>query len=216
MLPCKNDRKYRKGVFQTNLEEHQKVVNNLHPPPKQNYTIKVRKQCNSTTNKSAITSHTSRENHILYGQGPNDSNRRKQVWETIWTRRSQWVMNRDEGSYKHVYDDVIQYGCFQNHRGSCPVRIIESHNRFVVVSGKPQIWKWYEENAKPKRIPKLYIIIIYMKYFFSQAICTTHSLKWSNKIWLLGAGLCLRQFCHPMKNSYTNTLFWLHNTQWKH
>ena len=69
----------------------------------------------STINKSALTDHTTTENHIIDWEGVNivdkEPNRRIQhIKEAIWIRKTRTPINRDEGNYElpHVYDDVIK------------------------------------------------------------------------------------------------------------
>ena len=79
------------------------------------YTRSQRKESLTELNKSAITDHVARANHIIDWEGASILEReenRKARWirESIWIRRrGTKTMNRDEGVYNlsHVYDPLI-------------------------------------------------------------------------------------------------------------
>ena len=117
-IPCRDcDMSYigeTGRLFRYRLEEHQKDVNST---PVTQFTRNARKQSQSTVNKSALTDHTTTENHEIDWEGAKvidkeGHKRKRHVREAIWIRRTEKNMNRDEGNYElaHVYDDVILAG----------------------------------------------------------------------------------------------------------
>ncbi len=117
-IPCTNCDKQYIGetgrLFRTRVEEHKKDVGSV---PQHQYTRGHRKESQSTMHKSALTDHSTQENHIIDWDGAKvidkeSHQRKRQVRESIWIRRTVDALNRDEGSYElsHTYDDVIQSG----------------------------------------------------------------------------------------------------------
>ena len=99
-------------LFKTRLNEHMKDAENAQ---KEHDTRCKKKRLQPTTNKSALTDHTTNENHLIDWEGvkvaDRESHRRRRlVKETIWIRKTKAAINRDEGIYElpHVYNDVIQ------------------------------------------------------------------------------------------------------------
>ena len=98
----------------TRITEHKKDV--------QEKTTKILtrqelKTAQSTLNKSAITDHTTRTNHIIDWEGvkilDREENRRlRQVKEAINIRRTYNTMNRDQGAYtlSGVYEPLFTTG----------------------------------------------------------------------------------------------------------
>ena len=105
-IPCKQcPRAYigetgrRLGV---RLKEHREdVVKNTESAP---YTRSQRKASENTDNKSALTDHATRANHIIDWDnttivGREDNRLRRQIRETIRIRREIRPLNRDKGNY---------------------------------------------------------------------------------------------------------------------
>ena len=91
------------------LDEQKNDVKNA---PKEQHS---RNEKQSTTNKSVLTDHTTTENHLIDVEGVKvvymESHRRRRlVKEVTWTRKTEAVINQDEGNYElpHVYDDVTR------------------------------------------------------------------------------------------------------------
>ena len=117
-IPCRDcDMSYvceTGRLFKYRLEEHKKDVNSV---PVQQFARNARKQSQSTLNKSALTDHTTVENHEIDWAGAKvldkeSHKRRRHVREALWIRRTEGAINRDEGNYElpHMYDDVILAG----------------------------------------------------------------------------------------------------------
>ena len=116
-IPCKNcSTTYvgeTKRQFGIRLSEHRKEAEKA---SKTKYTRSQRKESQTELNKSAITDHVARENHIIDWDNAKIMEResdRKARWvrESIWIRkRGATTMNRDEGVFNlsHVYDPLLK------------------------------------------------------------------------------------------------------------
>jgi uncharacterized protein YjbK len=78
------------------------------------YTRSQRKVSEKEYNKSAITDHTTQENHVIDWNNikivaKESDLRTRQIKEAIWIRKEKSPMNRDEGAYKlsHTYDTLL-------------------------------------------------------------------------------------------------------------
>ena len=115
-IPCKNcSHTYvgeTKRQFGVRLNEHKKEADKA---ASNKFTRSQRKESQSEINKSAITDHVARNNHIIDWEGASILEResdRKDRWvrESIWIRkRGTKTMNRDEGIFNlsHVYDPLL-------------------------------------------------------------------------------------------------------------
>jgi hypothetical protein len=115
-IPCKNCKRSFIGetgrLFKTRLEEHKAdVTSNTNSQ----FTRSQRKISQSTIHKSAITDHTTQENHEIDWENAKiidkeTHKRRRHVKEAIWIKRTKGAINRDEGNYQlsHLYEAVIQ------------------------------------------------------------------------------------------------------------
>ncbi len=114
-IPCRDcDMSYvgeTGRLFKYRLEEHKKDVNSV---PVQQFTRNARKQSQSTLNKSALTDHTTVENHEIDWAGAKvldkeSHKRRRHVREALWIRRTEGAINQDKGHYElpHMYDESI-------------------------------------------------------------------------------------------------------------
>ena len=95
----------------TRIDEHKKDCDKIQP---QKFTRAQKQESKQTYNKSAITDHAGRENHVIDWEGTRlvaresqDSARR--IREAIWIKRTPNNMNRDGGAYQlsDIYDAVI-------------------------------------------------------------------------------------------------------------
>ena len=66
-----------------------------------------KKRSQSTTNKSALTDHTTTKKHKVVNR--ESYGRRRHVKDEIWIRKAKAAINRDDGNYElpHVHDNVI-------------------------------------------------------------------------------------------------------------
>ncbi len=115
-IPCKNCDDVYVGengrLLKTRLEEHKKDVTQ---EEEEQYTRSARRASERTFNKSAVTDHVKRLNHVVDWEDTRivdrESNKRKRhVRESIWIKRAgPQAMNRDEGNYDlpSVYVAVI-------------------------------------------------------------------------------------------------------------
>ena len=93
------------------INEHKKEVETLES---KKYTRAERKTSLTEFNKSAVTDHAHRHNHLIDWDNTRildreGDTRTRQVKEAIWIRKNASVMNRDEGAYKlgTVYNQVL-------------------------------------------------------------------------------------------------------------
>ena len=95
----------------TRIEEHKKDCDKL---SQRKYTRSQKTESQSTNNKSAITDHAGRHNHIidwestrLIARESHDQARR--IREAIWIRKTPCNMNRDGGAYQlsDIYSSAI-------------------------------------------------------------------------------------------------------------
>jgi hypothetical protein len=93
------------------VEEHRKDVESKEDV---RYTRSQRKVSEKEYNKSAITDHTTQENHVIDWNNikivaKESELRTRQIKEAIWIRKEKSPMNRDEGAYKlsHTYDTLL-------------------------------------------------------------------------------------------------------------
>jgi len=82
-------------------EEHRKEVESI---SNRTFTRSDRKSRAAGINKSAITDHVAKENHVINWPGANILDREghrktRQVKESIWIRKEPNCMNRDGGAY---------------------------------------------------------------------------------------------------------------------
>ena len=80
----------------------------------QKFTRSQKAESKQTYNKSAITDHAGRENHVIDWEGTQLVARENQDWarrirEAIWIKRTPNNMNRDGGAYQlsDIYDAAI-------------------------------------------------------------------------------------------------------------
>ena len=116
-IPCKNcDSKYigeTSRLFKTRLGEHRREAEAVSKERK--YTRSEKVTASKIYNKSAITDHVMRDNHVIDWEGAGvlaneRDTRARRVREAIWIRRSQpAVLNRDQGAYQlpQVYNSII-------------------------------------------------------------------------------------------------------------
>ena len=117
-IPCKNcDQSYIGETgrnFSYRLEEHQKNVADV--TSKRKFTRSERKMSETEYNKSALTDHAAKLNHVINWEGTRFIDREAQEWprrirESIWIRREAHPINRDEGGHhlSHLYNPVLNY-----------------------------------------------------------------------------------------------------------
>ena len=116
-ISCKNcDNKYigeTSRLFKTRLGEHRREAEAVSKERK--YTRSEKVTAGKIYNKSAITDHVMRDNHVIDWEGAGvldheRDTRARRVREAIWIRRSQpAVLNRDQGAYQlpQVYNSII-------------------------------------------------------------------------------------------------------------
>ena len=116
-IPCQScDAKYigeTGRLFGTRLQEHKKEVENVDGGRR--FTRAERKKSETTYNKSAITDHTSRNNHIIDWEGAKIKDREahkqtRHIKEAIWIRKTKNAMNRDQGNYQlpTIYNSILK------------------------------------------------------------------------------------------------------------
>ena len=95
----------------TRIEEHKKDCQKLDG---QSYTRSQRASASQVYNKSAITDHAGKENHVINWEGTRLVARESQdlsrrIREAIWIKRTPHNMNRDGGAYQlsDIYDGAI-------------------------------------------------------------------------------------------------------------
>jgi len=97
----------------TRVSEHEKDTERVTAGVQ--HTRSQRKASLTTLNKSAVTDHASRNNHVIQWsetrvlQTERDDHKRR-IREAICIRRAPHTMNRDEGAYQldHAYDRLIK------------------------------------------------------------------------------------------------------------
>ena len=97
-------------LLKTRLDEHKKDTENI---PKEAYTRSNRRESERTYQKSAITEHMMRENHVIDWAKAKAIDKERVykariIREAIWIRRTPNTMNRDEGAYQlaRAYDTL--------------------------------------------------------------------------------------------------------------
>ena len=104
-----------------------RVVWNLSDLPCQTLTRADRKDLATETNKSAITDHVAKENHVIDWSGAKildrEGHRRtRQLKESIRIRKEANCMNRDAGAYNlpTTYDRILVTGSSSTSRDHMP------------------------------------------------------------------------------------------------
>ncbi len=116
-IPCKScDGSYigeTGRLFKTRLQEHQQEVENIEGARK--FTRAERKKSETVFNKSAITDHTSRNNHIIDWEGAKIKCREahkgtRHVKEALWIKKTCNPINRDQGNYQlsGLYNSLLR------------------------------------------------------------------------------------------------------------
>ena len=114
-IPCKNCDQAYIGETARNLGyrlvEHEKDVKSK---DQKRFTRSERKTSESEFNKSALTDHTNRRNHVIDWENTrivdrDNDNKRRRIREAIWIRKEAAPLNRDEGAYRlsHSYDTLF-------------------------------------------------------------------------------------------------------------
>ena len=104
-------------TFGTRLDEHKKEVETV---TTRRFTRETRKCSTYVEHKSAITNHADRRNCVIDWKGAKVVDKEMKVdketnrcarWikESIWIRKTEPTMNRDEGGYRlsHVWDSLL-------------------------------------------------------------------------------------------------------------
>ena len=93
------------------LDEHKKDCDKIQP---QKFTRAQKQESKQTYNKSSITDHAGRENHVIDWEGTRlvareSQDNARRIREAIWIKRTPNNMNRDGGAYQlsDIYDAVI-------------------------------------------------------------------------------------------------------------
>ena len=93
------------------LDEHKKDVDSVGI---RRYTRSERKTSETELNKSAVTDHVSRNNHVIDWENVKivdreSDDRTRRIREAIHIRKEQELMNRDEGGHRlsHLYDVLL-------------------------------------------------------------------------------------------------------------
>ena len=99
-------------ALETRIEEHTKDVETME---KKQYTRATRKESQSEINKSAITDHMNKYNHVAAWDdvkilGRESNKKSRWIKESIEIHKHDKTMNRDEGNYNlpHIYHAIIK------------------------------------------------------------------------------------------------------------